>query len=586
MSALRRGDHPREIRESLSLPLHALPAPPKSTSLGFSASVRKMAAVSNAVPLPADSTQAAHIPTAVSASAGDNDAALVHIRADVAVFALRPRKLTASVNPDGEPAYEFGVLLTREPGEDSTGWALPSAWMLAHEAAPVAAHRSIDDALGLLNVHVDQLAAFEVDAVSGVRAFAFGYSAALALSDADAALTRHSCGFGVIEPDSTEVEVDGQPVTLPSGQAESLQIAVDTLRTRFADAPDPVGLLPNLFTLADLKQAHDAVMGSDAFSRDAFRRIMEPQMVIVGERKSGGVGRPAKVYRRQDEDLLVRPGVSSPNHAGSSVEPAVTHAVTDAGVPMPAAKRDQEQLAPETKLAGRADTPSSAQVDVHMRTAGDRAWLDELLAFASASLTISEDPGMPGYVRFGVSPACTNERVTEQILILIDKCQALALHSVVDLQARRTPHRQRRTHIRAGRHYADYSREMHELLNQLNDLGSVAQVLLDIACTTPDPVLRFNSNQVLRDVEALTGLLQRTAKIGLVAYDVVSADGSIPDSALSEIRTSVPVLLHMAGAEAVAFRDISDGLGALAEKYNTDVTRLTQRIWFVGPATH
>ena len=71
-----------------------------------------------------------------------------------------------------------------------------------------------------------------------------------------------------------------------------------------------------------------------------------------------------------------------------------------------------------------------------------------------------------------------------------------------------------------------------------------------------------------------------------MAYDVVSADGSIPDSALSEIRTSVPVLLHMAGAEAVAFRDISDGLGALAEKYNTDVTRLTQRIWFVGPATH
>ncbi|MEI7656055.1 MAG: hypothetical protein WCJ22_04695, partial [Actinomycetes bacterium] len=77
--------------------------------------------MTNAVPLSADSTQAAHIPTAVSASAGDNGAALVHIRADVAVFALRPRKLTASFNPDGEPAYEFGVLLTREPGEDSTG---------------------------------------------------------------------------------------------------------------------------------------------------------------------------------------------------------------------------------------------------------------------------------------------------------------------------------------------------------------------------------------------------------------------------------------------------------------------------------
>lgn len=74
--------------------------------------------------------------------------------------------------------------------------------------------------------------------------------------------------------------------------------AVEELRRRYSEAPDPGGLLESAFTIRELQRLHEAVAG-ETLMRDTFRRRMEPQLVPTGELERGGVGKPARLFVRE-----------------------------------------------------------------------------------------------------------------------------------------------------------------------------------------------------------------------------------------------------------------------------------------------
>lgn len=528
------------------------------------------------------SREAGNVQPAKSSAAEAGSAIRVGIRVDVALLALQPR---AQSLPGQR--YQFGVLVVPAEGR----WQLPSAHLRAHEPVSVAAARAADDSFGLLNLTLSQLSVVEAAADTQGRVFSIGYFCGITAADADLVLDSAATRLALIDEASASVSVDGVQIELPAGQAELVAGALDVARNRYAHEPDPLVLLPDLFTLADLKDAHDAVFGEPRFSTDAFRRVMEPQLIIVGERKSGSVGRPAKVYRRLSP-VTSRP-VSSP------VDQLQTemNVAPDALESMSSADVDSAKTATEAPSTTAVSQPTSfvapasqdtharrTQAEVKFRNAAQRRWLDELLAFASASMSVSEDPSHPGQVRFTSAPGRTNERAIEQVLALVDKCQELFPQSFVDIYARRGTSRQRRIDLRTTKVYLPYSQALQQRLNELHDLASVAQVLIDIACSSPDQLLRFNVNQVLRDVQALEAMLEQTSTTGVVVHDVPDESGTVPTAAEMEIRSRVPVLLNMAGAEAMAFRTISDRLALLAEGTGSRVTRVAERIWFVSAA--
>ncbi|MBH0081963.1 NUDIX hydrolase [Salinibacterium sp. SWN167] len=82
---------------------------------------------------------------------------------------------------------------------------------------------------------------------------------------------------------------------LPYGHNDILDQAVATLRTRYAAAPDPAGLLEHPFTLRQLQHLHETVAG-EPLMRDSFRRAMEPQLAATGELAAGTVGKPARLF--------------------------------------------------------------------------------------------------------------------------------------------------------------------------------------------------------------------------------------------------------------------------------------------------
>ena len=74
----------------------------------------------------------------------------------------------------------------------------------------------------------------------------------------------------------------GCPTTTPSIIAG----AVEHIRSRYADKPDPDRLLGDEFTLRELRLAHEQIAGRP-LQRDTFRRTMEPQLVATGRTTTG-----------------------------------------------------------------------------------------------------------------------------------------------------------------------------------------------------------------------------------------------------------------------------------------------------------
>lgn len=75
-----------------------------------------------------------------------------------------------------------------------------------------------------------------------------------------------------------------------------VRFAVERLRLDYAGHPDPAGLLAKPFTIAELREVHEAVGGAP-LQPDTFRRRVLPQLVDTGEVQRGGVGKPARLFR-------------------------------------------------------------------------------------------------------------------------------------------------------------------------------------------------------------------------------------------------------------------------------------------------
>lgn len=74
--------------------------------------------------------------------------------------------------------------------------------------------------------------------------------------------------------------------------------AVAHVRALYRRLPDPARLAGEEFTLLELQQVHQSVLG-ERLQKDTFRRHTAPHLVETGEVRAGGVGKPARTFRRR-----------------------------------------------------------------------------------------------------------------------------------------------------------------------------------------------------------------------------------------------------------------------------------------------
>lgn len=186
-----------------------------------------------------------------------------------------------------------GVLLVRRhDGAGGPAWALPGTFLHPGERLADAVLRSLEEKVGLRGTRPRQLHVFD-DPKRDDRGWV--------LSVAHVVVLPWQAVDPVVEARSDDVRVSAveELPDLTFDHEAIVRMAVEEVRARYRQWPDPEALLDEPFTMRELRYLHAAVADVPRLQPDTFRRQMEPQLLDTGLTKEGTVGRPASLYRRK-----------------------------------------------------------------------------------------------------------------------------------------------------------------------------------------------------------------------------------------------------------------------------------------------
>ena len=179
------------------------------------------------------------------------------------------------------------VLLERAPAKSRERWQLPWRALRPGETIDDEAARLSRQALGTAPSLVEQVAAFG----DGRR-----HPSGSELSVAFLALVDEETGEG-ITGEATWHPVDDLP-PLPPRQRAMLEAVLTSLRARLDQSPIAFHLLPSIFTLTELQEIYELLLGR-RLHKASFRRSLHAAGLVVptNEWRSEGRGRPAQLFR-------------------------------------------------------------------------------------------------------------------------------------------------------------------------------------------------------------------------------------------------------------------------------------------------
>jgi 8-oxo-dGTP diphosphatase len=175
---------------------------------------------------------------------------------------------------------------------------LPAASPGTAETLDAAAARLLAKGIGLADVFLEQLYTFSRPGKSISVAY-------YALVDEERLGRAKGLLARIIVPWEGEtggpvevVDAQGRAIRLGAAHATVLGTAVKRIRGKLGYTPIGFQLLPATFTLRQLQDVHEAVLGRP-LNKDSFRRRMlaSGQLEATGEREEGVEHRPAEHYR-------------------------------------------------------------------------------------------------------------------------------------------------------------------------------------------------------------------------------------------------------------------------------------------------
>lgn len=217
------------------------------------------------------------------------------VTADLVLMSVRAGRLAA-------------LLQKREQAPEAGKWALPGGFVGIDESLDAAAERVLAEKARMAGAWIEQLYTFgEPKRDPRGRVITVAYFALLPEERFGPALTA--------APDLMLAEVrvdwageaggpasalgeDGRKLPLAFDHADILGLAVKRLRGKLDYSDIAFALLPELFTLRELQQVHEAILGLP-LNKPAFRRRLldSGRLRGTGRREAGTGFRPAELYR-------------------------------------------------------------------------------------------------------------------------------------------------------------------------------------------------------------------------------------------------------------------------------------------------
>lgn len=202
------------------------------------------------------------------------------------------------------------LLQKREGGTEAGRWALPGGFVGIDESLDSAAERVLAQKARMAGAWIEQLYTFGAPGrdprgrVISVAYFALlpqeRFGRALAAAQ-DLVLADIVVDWpGETGGPARALAGDGAALPLAFDHADILGLAVKRLRGKLDYSDVAFALLPELFTLRELQQVHEAILGT-TLNKPAFRRRLldSGRLEATGRREAGTGFRPAELFRHR-----------------------------------------------------------------------------------------------------------------------------------------------------------------------------------------------------------------------------------------------------------------------------------------------
>lgn len=192
------------------------------------------------------------------------------------------------------------VLLIERAHDPFAGhWAFPGGFVDVGEDLGAAVRRELDEETGLRDVFLEQLYTFGApDRDPREHVVSVAYYALVNIRDHEATAAtdaRDAQWFDV-------AELREGSVKLAFDHAHILEVAVERLKGKVRYRPIGFELLPERFTLPQLRHVYETILGEPLDKRNFRKRVRSLGLVLpLGEYEDGVARRPGQLFRF-DED--------------------------------------------------------------------------------------------------------------------------------------------------------------------------------------------------------------------------------------------------------------------------------------------
>ncbi len=197
------------------------------------------------------------------------------------------------------------VRRTRDP--HAGAWALPGGWLDIAEGLDAAASRTLGETTGLSPSYLEQLYAFGAVDRSPTRVISIVYWALVPEDEMRDAVPEH--GGENVE----WFEASALPA-LAFDHREIVDYALWRLRNKVGYSRIAHGLLPDEFTLADLREVYEAILDRRLDPANFRRQVENSGTLIPTDAFRTGSHRPARLYRYNRDVELSERGPLTDSH--------------------------------------------------------------------------------------------------------------------------------------------------------------------------------------------------------------------------------------------------------------------------------
>ncbi|MEO7716629.1 MAG: NUDIX domain-containing protein [Capsulimonas sp.] len=199
------------------------------------------------------------------------------VTADIVIFTLRHRTLQV-------------LLIQRKAWPFEGQWAIPGGFVRMDETLEEAALRELQEETGVTDTALEQLRAFgDPGRDPRTRVITIAYTA---LIPSDRVILRASTDAA----DARWYPIDDLPLPLAFDHIQILEEAHKALRAKVEAGYVARGLLPARFTLTQLQEVYETLLGRDLDKRNFRKWILSLGILAQTTEEVRGAHRPAALY--------------------------------------------------------------------------------------------------------------------------------------------------------------------------------------------------------------------------------------------------------------------------------------------------